>query len=151
MAAPECRSPAGASTSAAARKRPARSSTPPSPPARSGRASPTLGTDNGTALTARAFRARLAGHHALQLLPLLAWALLRWTHLDATTRARLLNVAGASYTAVVLLFTWQALRAQSVVRPDGETLAVAAVLAGLTAVATVTVLRRSRRGSTLVE
>jgi len=91
------------------------------------------------------------GLHALQLLPLLAWALLRWTHLDATTRARLLNVAGASYTAVVLLVTWQALRGQSVVRPDGETLAVFAALAGLAAVATVTVLRRSRQRSPLVE
>jgi hypothetical protein len=91
------------------------------------------------------------GLHALQLLPLLAWALLRWTHLEATTRARLLNVAGASYTAVVLLATWQALRGQSVVRPDGETLAVFAALAGLAAVATVAVLLRSRRGSLLVE
>ncbi|WP_187432580.1 hypothetical protein [Agromyces mariniharenae] len=87
------------------------------------------------------------GLHALQVLPLLAWALLRWTRLDATTRARLLNVAGASYTAVVLLVTWQALRGQSIVRPDGETLAVFAAVAGLAAVATVAVLRRSRRRS----
>ena len=85
------------------------------------------------------------------MLPLLAWALLRWTHLDAPTRARLLNVAGASYTAVVLLVTWQALRGQSVVRPDGETLAAFAALAGLAAVATVSVLRRNRRRSSLLE
>ena len=83
------------------------------------------------------------GLHALQLLPLLAWALLRWTHLDATTRGRLLNVAAATYTAVVLLVTWQALRGQSIVRPDGETLVVSAALAGLAAAATLTVLRRS--------
>jgi hypothetical protein len=81
------------------------------------------------------------GLHALQLLPLLAWALLRWTRLDATTRARLLAVAGAAYTGVVLLVIWQAFRGQSVVRPDGETLAVAAVLGGLAAVAAVAVLR----------
>jgi hypothetical protein len=56
-----------------------------------------------------------------------------------------------SYTAAVLLVTWQAIRGQSVVRPDGETLAVAAALAGLTALATVMVLRRNRRGITLVE
>ena len=90
------------------------------------------------------------GLHALQVLPLLAWALLRLTHLDATTRARLLTVAGASYTAVVLLATWQALRGQSVVRPDFETLTVTVALAGLAAVATIAVLRRSRRGSPLV-
>lgn len=83
------------------------------------------------------------GLHALQLLPLLAWALLRWTHLDATTRSRLLNVAGVTYTAVVLLVTWQALRGQSIVRPDGATLVVIAALVGLAAVATATVLRRS--------
>jgi hypothetical protein len=87
------------------------------------------------------------GLHALQLLPLLAWALLRWTRLDATTRARLLTVAGATYTAVVLLVIWQALRGQSLVRPDGATLAVAAALAGLAGVAAVAVLRR-RRGRT---
>lgn len=85
------------------------------------------------------------GLHALQVLPLLAWGLFRWTRVDATTRARLLHVAGATYTAVVLLVTWQALRAQSIMRPDGETLVVFAALAGLAAVATGTVLRRSRR------
>lgn len=84
------------------------------------------------------------GLHALQLLPLLAWALLRWTHLDETTRARLLAAAGATYTAVVLLVIWQAMRGQSVVRPDGETLAVAVALGGLAAVAAVAVLRHSR-------
>ena len=88
------------------------------------------------------------GLHALQLLPLLAWALLRWTHLDAPTRARLLTVAGASYTAVVLLVTWQAIRGQSIVRPDGETLVVAVALTGLAAVAVVAVLRRSRQRTT---
>lgn len=91
------------------------------------------------------------GLHALQLLPLLAWALLRWTTWDATTRARLLNVAGATYVGVVLLFTWQALRGQSVVRPDSETLTVSVALAGVAAVATVAVLRRSRRRSPVVK
>jgi len=85
------------------------------------------------------------GLHALQLLPLLAWALLRWTRLDATTRARLLSVAGGTYTAVVLLVVWQALRGQSLVRPDGATLAVAVALAGLAVAAGVAVLRSSRR------
>ncbi len=87
------------------------------------------------------------GLHALQLLPLLAWALLRWTRLDATTRARLLAVAGATYTVVVLLVTWQAMRGQSVVRPDGETLLLFGAVAGLAAVGAVAVLRRPRRRS----
>lgn len=82
------------------------------------------------------------GLHALQLLPLLAWALLRWTRLDATTRARLLAVAGATYTAVVLLVIWQAMRGQSLVRPDGETVAAFVALAVVAGVAAVAVLRR---------
>ena len=90
------------------------------------------------------------GLHALQLMPLFAWALFRWTHLDAATRARLLHVAGATYTAVVLVVTWQAFRGQSIVRPDAVTLAAAAAVAALAAVAAVTVLRQSRRGSPLV-
>jgi hypothetical protein len=90
------------------------------------------------------------GLHALQLLPLLAWGLLRFTHLDATTRARLLTVAGAGYTAVVLLVIWQAMRGQSVVRPDGETLAISVALAGVAAAAAVAVLRRSHGARTTV-
>ena len=58
------------------------------------------------------------GLHALQLLPLLAWGLLRFTQLDARTRARLLNIAGATYTAVVVLLVWQAFRGQSLLQPD---------------------------------
>jgi hypothetical protein len=46
---------------------------------------------------------------------------------------------------VVLLVIWQAMRWQSLVRPDGATLAVAAALAGLAGVAAVAVLRRRRR------
>ena len=85
------------------------------------------------------------GLHALQLLPLLAWALARWTPLGAATRARLMHVAGATYALAVVLLTLQALRGQSVVEPDGETilawsgLAVVAILAG------VIVLRRDRQ------
>ena len=56
------RSRGWASTSAAARKRRPRSSTPRSPPRQIRPGELTLGTDNGTALTARAFRARLAEH-----------------------------------------------------------------------------------------
>lgn len=63
------------------------------------------------------------GMHALQLLPLLLIALelasrrigvLR----DDVVRARLIGLAAVGYAALVALFTWQALRGQSIVQPD---------------------------------
>jgi hypothetical protein len=71
------------------------------------------------------------GLHALQLLPLLAWALLRFTSWDARTRVRLLNIAGVTYVAVVLLLVWQAFRGQSILQPDAATFGAVALLAGL--------------------
>ncbi|SCG37346.1 hypothetical protein [Micromonospora humi] len=88
------------------------------------------------------------GLHALQALPLLAILLDRFlgTRLDELTRARLVLVGGAGYAALTLLLTWQALRGQPLSRPDGLTLAVAAVLALATATAAGLVLaRRVRR------
>ncbi|MFD5621644.1 hypothetical protein [Streptomyces yangpuensis] len=76
------------------------------------------------------------GMHALQLLPLLVLVLAalapRSARLrDERVRVRLVLVAGAVYAAVLALLTWQALRGQSPVHPDGTTLtAAAAVLAG---------------------
>ncbi|MFG2337974.1 hypothetical protein [Streptomyces yangpuensis] len=76
------------------------------------------------------------GMHALQLLPLLVLLLAalapRSARLrDERVRVRLVLVAGAVYAAVLALLTWQALRGQSPVHPDGATLgAAAAVLAG---------------------
>jgi len=85
------------------------------------------------------------GLHALQLLPLLAWGLARFTSLDARSRARLLNIAGATYTAVVVLLVWQALRGQSLLQPDVLTLGAAAVLAVVAATSVVVVLGQPRR------
>ena len=85
------------------------------------------------------------GLHALQLLPLLAWGLARFTSLDARSRARLLNIAGAAYTAVVVLLVWQALRGQSLLQPDVLTLGAAAVLAVVAATSVVVVLGQPRR------
>jgi hypothetical protein len=79
------------------------------------------------------------GLHALQLLPLLAWALQRWTGWDAPTRARLLRIAGVAYIAVVALLVWQASRGQSILQPDVPTLGAAAVIAGLAIVAAAVV------------
>ncbi|WP_305789336.1 hypothetical protein [Symbioplanes lichenis] len=88
-----------------------------------------------------------AGHflglHALQALPLLALLLIRYApRLTATTKVHLLRVAGAAYGAVTLLLTWQALRGQPVVHPDGLTLSIlAAILLGTAAAAATAVVK----------
>lgn len=74
-----------------------------------------------------------AGHfvglHAIQVLPLLALALGalagRWSRLrDERVRRGLVVVAAATWLGLTLLLTWQAARGQSVLNPDGLTLAV---------------------------
>ncbi|MCY7342940.1 MAG: hypothetical protein LH603_14145 [Pseudonocardia sp.] len=71
------------------------------------------------------------GMHALQLLPLLAAGLaaVGGERLDVTARTRIVVAAAAGYLGVVLLVTWQALRAQPLLAPDGLTLGALAVLA----------------------
>ncbi|MFJ9762545.1 hypothetical protein ACIRUY_01895 [Streptomyces erythrochromogenes] len=96
------------------------------------------------------------GMHALQLLPLLVLALaaLAPHHArlrDERVRVRLVLTAGAVYAGVLALLTWQALRGQSLVRPDGATLgAAAAVLAGGVLGVLVALFGR-RRGTAPVE
>jgi hypothetical protein len=82
------------------------------------------------------------GLHALQVLPILAFLLLRVPGLGERTRTRLLTVAGAGYGGLLLLVTVQALRGQPLLAPDGWTLAAAGALLIGTAVAVAAVLRR---------
>ncbi len=93
--------------------------------------------------------AHFVGLHALQALPLLAWALTRLAErgarLDETTRLRLLAVAGGAYAALTLGLMWQALRGQPLLRPDALTLAALAVLVAATAGAAVLVIVKGRR------
>jgi hypothetical protein len=83
------------------------------------------------------------GMHALQLLPLVAagLALLGRARLDETARVRIVQVAAAAYAGLVVLVTWQALRAQPLLAPDALTLAALAVVLGGTGLALATVLR----------
>ncbi|MFI1190929.1 hypothetical protein [Streptomyces californicus] len=77
------------------------------------------------------------GMHALQLMPLVLIALVllapRFAPLrDAGVRLRLVRVAVGGYAAFVVLITWQALRGQPLIHPDGITLAAAgAILAAV--------------------
>jgi hypothetical protein len=82
------------------------------------------------------------GMHALQLLPLLAAGLAATGRLGERTRTRIVTIAAAGYGAVVLLVTWQALRAQPLLAPDAVTLAtLAAIVLGVGG----TVLAATRR------
>lgn len=62
------------------------------------------------------------GLHAMQLLPLFAFALRR-RELTESTRVRLVVVAAASQFSIFVILLWQALRGQSLIQPDGVTLA----------------------------
>jgi hypothetical protein len=88
--------------------------------------------------------AHFIGMHALQGLPLLAAALAVGHRLDDVTRTRLVQVAAAAWTGVVVLLTWQALRAQPLLAPDALTLAALAALVAVTVAATVGTLAAAR-------
>ncbi|MET8883366.1 hypothetical protein [Streptomyces rubiginosohelvolus] len=86
------------------------------------------------------------GMHALQLLPLLLIALVllapRFARLrDAGVRLRLVRVAVGGYAALVALITWQALRGQPLIHPDGVTLAAAGAILAAVAYGTWKALR----------
>lgn len=68
------------------------------------------------------------GMHALQILPLLLFALTRFVE-NENIRLRLMVVAAAGYAAVLVLVTWQALRGQPLVHPDAATLVAAGLIA----------------------
>ncbi|MFF5227147.1 hypothetical protein [Dactylosporangium sp. NPDC000521] len=73
------------------------------------------------------------GMHALQALPLLGFLLALASRLFARlrpgqVRARLVTLAGLAYAALTGLLVWQALRGQSIVDPDGLTLAALGVV-----------------------
>ncbi|MFD5036787.1 hypothetical protein ACIOG7_15885 [Streptomyces sp. NPDC087894] len=86
------------------------------------------------------------GMHALQVLPLFLIALVllapRFARLrDPRVRLRLVRTASGAYAAVVALVTWQALRGQPLVHPDGATLAAAGLIAAVTAAGALLALR----------
>lgn len=82
------------------------------------------------------------GMHALQVLPILALALPRT--MPAATRLRVVVVAGATYAAVTAIALWQALRGQSVIRPDGLTIGAVGVVLVLLATSVAIVTARTR-------
>ena len=86
------------------------------------------------------------GMHALQLLPLLLLVLAalaaRLPRLaDPLVRLRLVRVASGTYAGVLALLTWQALRGQPLIHPDGATLTAAALVLGASAAGAYAALR----------
>lgn len=81
------------------------------------------------------------GLHALQLLPLFGWLLVRYGgRLRPASRTALVWIAGLGYLGLVGLLTWQALRGQSIIAPDARTLVAAGLLFASVAVAVLIVL-----------
>jgi hypothetical protein len=85
------------------------------------------------------------GIHAINVLPLLGWALSRRRQLTSGQRVGLVWTAGLGYLGVVLLLTWQALRGQSLIAPDGTTLAVAGALVAGVVLAALVITSRPRQ------
>lgn len=86
------------------------------------------------------------GLHGLQVLPLLGFLLVRYAPaLTAGARTRLVFTAALGYLGLVVLTTWQALRGQSLVHPDGLTMAAFAALVVAVAVAATISLTGTRR------
>lgn len=86
------------------------------------------------------------GMHALQVLPLFLLALIvlapRVARLrNERIRLRLVLVAAGTYAAVLAVVTWQALRGQPLIHPDGATLTAAAVILVAAAIGSYAALR----------
>ncbi len=90
--------------------------------------------------------AHFVGLHALQVLPLVGIALVHFAPawLPMRDRSRLVGIAAVSWIALIVLLTWQALRGQSLVRPDALTLGALVALVAIGAVASGAVIARAR-------
>ncbi len=90
--------------------------------------------------------AHFVGLHAMQILPLLGWqvASRRASRLRSRDRVALVGIAGLGYLGLVLLLTWQALRAQPLIAPDALTLGALAVLLAAVGGSVLIVLLQAR-------
>ena len=83
------------------------------------------------------------GLHAVQIIPLFGWWLLRRRRLTELQRTRFVWLAGGAYVALFCLLTWQALRGQALLEPDAKSAAAAAIAAMLTGIGSFFILSRS--------
>ncbi|NIH88181.1 hypothetical protein [Amycolatopsis granulosa] len=92
--------------------------------------------------------AHFAGPHALQLVPLPAFGLAALSRRVPVLRPplvrwRLIRIAALEYLGLVAVLTWQALRGQPLLRPDGATLLAVGALVVTAVGAGALALRRS--------
>lgn len=91
------------------------------------------------------------GLHALQLMLIVGWLVTRVSaRLDSAHRVALVWIGGLAYLGVIMLLTWQALRGQSLVRPDAATLGGFGALVAATIVAVLTIVVHARGGRGVV-
>lgn len=81
------------------------------------------------------------GMHAIQVLPMVGWLLARRRLLGESQRLSLVRIAAGAYLAIVVTVTWQALRGQSVVAPDGLTIGAFVLIVASSAALAVARLR----------
>lgn len=81
------------------------------------------------------------GMHAMQVIPFLALFLMRRRQLSTHQQLALLMTGSSAYLALVLLVTWQALRAQAITSPDALTLTVFLIICLSSLLASVIITR----------
>ena len=94
------------------------------------------------------------GMHALQIIPLalilIEFASRRVVAMrDVNVRHRLVAIVTGTYTAVLAILTWQAMRGQSIVLPDIATISATSVVGVVAVVATIAALLSPRRKAEL--
>jgi hypothetical protein len=87
------------------------------------------------------------GLHAVQILPLMGWWLLGKRRFTEQQRTGLVWLASGVYFLAYVLFTWQALRGQPLLQPDGATLAAALGIALFAGTGTIIVMVNSMRAA----
>jgi hypothetical protein len=93
--------------------------------------------------------AHFLGIHAMQILPFFGWFVARrrnaFARFKEVHRLALISTIGFTYLELVLLLVWQALRGQSVIQPDVQTLTVGLVLLALAGLSTSVIAARAKR------
>ena len=96
--------------------------------------------------------AHFVGMHAMQLLPVFGWYIglrKKFAYFKEIHRVALVCTTGFAYLGLVLLLVWQALRGQSVVHPNFQTLATGIVLLLVVGVATGTIYAHANRSGNM--
>ena len=96
--------------------------------------------------------AHFLGIHAMQILPFFGWFVARrrnaFARFKDAHRLALISTVGFAYLGLVLLLVWQALRGQSLIHPDAQTLAPAVALLVLTGLSAWAIAAHAKRMDT---